>query len=128
MKNIQLSLKTKWFKMTESGEKTEDYREITPYWCNRFLTPVKKGVFDWKSFFVGEDDASRLVSVGVYHDYFAFKPFLYNRMTLGYPKKTDKSKLLIYAHAGIEIGTGRAEWGAEEGKVYFIIKHGNRIN
>jgi len=35
MKNLQLSLKTKWFELTKSGEKTEDYREITPYWCNR---------------------------------------------------------------------------------------------
>lgn len=30
-KNLQMSLKRKWFEMTKSGIKTEDYREITPY-------------------------------------------------------------------------------------------------
>ena len=29
MANLQLSLKRKWFEMTKSGVKTEDYREIT---------------------------------------------------------------------------------------------------
>ena len=31
-KNLRLPVTTKWFEMTKSGEKTEDYREITPYW------------------------------------------------------------------------------------------------
>ena len=31
MSNLQLSLKTKWFEMTKSGIKTEDYREINDY-------------------------------------------------------------------------------------------------
>jgi len=35
--NLQLPLKKQWFEMTKAGIKTEDYREITPYWCNRFL-------------------------------------------------------------------------------------------
>jgi len=32
-----MSLKTKWFEMTKNGGKTEDYREITPYWCKRLM-------------------------------------------------------------------------------------------
>lgn len=39
--NLQLSLKTRWFEMTKSGLKTEDYREITPYWVKR-LTQFNK--------------------------------------------------------------------------------------
>lgn len=33
--NLQLSLKTKWFEMTKSGIKKEDYREINSYWITR---------------------------------------------------------------------------------------------
>ena len=31
MKNLQLSLKTKWFEMTKAYIKTEDYRDINEY-------------------------------------------------------------------------------------------------
>ncbi len=29
---LRLSLKTEWFEMTSPQGKTEDYRELTPYW------------------------------------------------------------------------------------------------
>jgi hypothetical protein len=35
--NLQLPLKKQWFEMTKSGIKTEDYREITPYWVKRLV-------------------------------------------------------------------------------------------
>ena len=35
MKKLDLILKAKWYDMIESGAKTEEYREITPYWVNR---------------------------------------------------------------------------------------------
>lgn len=41
---LHLPLKAKWYYLQESGEKTEEYREITPYWrsrlCNRSYTHV----------------------------------------------------------------------------------------
>ena len=37
LKELRLSLKTKWFEMTKAGIKTEDYREINPYWWKRFV-------------------------------------------------------------------------------------------
>lgn len=37
MKTLTLSLKKKWFDMIASGEKTEEYREIKPYWEKRLL-------------------------------------------------------------------------------------------
>lgn len=37
MSTLQLSLKRKWFDMTSPEEKSEDYRDITPYWCNRLI-------------------------------------------------------------------------------------------
>ena len=33
---LHLNLKAKWFDMIASGEKKEEYREIKPYWINKF--------------------------------------------------------------------------------------------
>ena len=41
--------------------------------------------------------------------------------TLGYPKKTDMERRLVFKNPKIRIGTGRPEWGAEPGKMYFVI-------
>jgi len=56
-----------------------------------------------------------------------FNPFLTNIITLGYPKSTDTSRIIQFEHAGIEIRTGKLEWGAVEGKLYFVIKNGKKI-
>jgi hypothetical protein len=107
MNKLTLPLKTKWFEMTKAGIKTEDYRELTPFWKSR-LTDQKKNwarpIEQWK-----------------------FKKFDLNIMTLGYPKSTDTERVLKFEHAGIEIRTGNPEWGAEPGKLYFVIKHGKQI-
>ena len=34
---LHLILKDEWFQLYKAGLKTEEYREITPYWCNRLL-------------------------------------------------------------------------------------------
>jgi len=113
---LQLSLKTKWFKMTEAGVKTEDYREITSYWIKRLVECVL------------DEQGNITKPIGDYAqvDYcrFIFKPFTQNTMTLGYPKSTDKERILSLEHKGIEIRTGKPQWGAEPNKLYFVIKHG----
>lgn len=35
-KMLILPIKKRWFDMIRSGEKTEEYREIKPYWATRF--------------------------------------------------------------------------------------------
>lgn len=37
MKILHLTIKKKWFDMILSGDKTEEYREIKPYWRIRLL-------------------------------------------------------------------------------------------
>lgn len=37
MNILHLTIKKKWFDMILSGNKTEEYREIKPYWQNRLL-------------------------------------------------------------------------------------------
>jgi hypothetical protein len=41
--------------------------------------------------------------------------------TLGYPKKTDTERRIVFKNPKIRVGTGRPEWGAEHGKLYFVI-------
>ena len=35
MNDLFLPLKTKWYDLIDSGEKTSEYREVKPYWDNR---------------------------------------------------------------------------------------------
>ena len=117
--NLQLSLKKQWFEMTKSGIKTEDYREITPYWIKRL---VDKDVFRYcttESFLQWYNNMPEFVTL----QHVVNKPII-NIMTLGYPKKDDAERILKLEHKGIEIRTGNQEWGAEPNKLYFVIKHG----
>ena len=97
MKTLTLPLKRKWFEMIKAGVKKEEYRAITPYWIKRLLeNPEDKERAKFKSF-------DRLV------------------FTLGYPKADDTERRLVFKNPKIRIGTGRPEWGAEPGKMYFVI-------
>lgn len=120
MKNLQLPLTKQWFYMTKSGEKPEDYREITPYWIKRFCNGLylENGNIIPLSFPIDQKDYHRL----------CFKKFQNNIMKLGYPAKGNTEKILQYNHAGIEIREGNPNWGALPGITYFVIKHGTIIN
>jgi len=121
--NLQLSLKTKWFEMTKAGIKSEDYREITEYWVRRLIhTSMESnwGLCDFVREF--EYHGNELMFLEKYG-----KKFTTNIMKLGYPSKDDTARIIIFEHAGIEIRTGKPEWGAEPNKLYFVIKHGKRL-
>lgn len=118
-KNLQMSLKTKWFEMTKAGIKTEDYREINEYWVKRLVNPLPKNMA------ISYRTVEALIKG--YSEERGFKKFDFNIMTLGYPKSTDTERILKLEHKGIEIGYGNPEWGAEPNKLYFIIKHGDII-
>ena len=127
--NLQLSLKKKWFDLTKAGIKTEDYREITPYWCTRLL--LHNGQSKNKAFWKTRLEIYYKETIGgVLEDYddrigISSKKFDKNIMTLGYPKKTDKDRILEIEHKEIEIRAGKPEWGAKPNKLYFVIKHGD---
>ena len=115
---LQMSLKTEWFEMTKAGIKIEDYREITPYWMKRLVHSCSCLPY-YKPHEL--NIAIEECPLG------GFKEFKSNTMTLGYPKKGDTERIIEFEHAGIEIRTGNPAWGAESGKLYFVIKHGNRL-
>ena len=120
-KDLRLPLKKQWFEMTKAGIKTEDYREITPYWAKRLA-----GVWSWKGVKNGLFPSIESTFMSDFN-IVSFKPFATTTLTLGYPSATDTDKLITFEHLGIEIGYGKQEWGAEPNKLYFIIKHGKLL-
>ena len=121
MRNLQLSLIEKWFRMTEEEIKLADYRELTPYWYARLC--LYEGKKQPKSFW----EFAPRNSFSFDSNKVSFVKFEYNIMTLGYPKATDTERILKIEHKGIEIGKGIQDWGALKGKLYFVIKHGKII-
>ena len=120
---LTLSLKRKWFEMTKAGIKTEDYREINEYWMKRLLTKQSYEHYLSCKYSGGNEFENGNFDI----DYVDFKTFTNNVMTLGYPKSTDKERILKLEHKGIKIRHGNPDWGAEPNKLYFVIKHGEII-
>lgn len=111
--DLILPLKKQWFYMIASGEKPEEYREITEYWIRRFLDkecwielPTPQEIID------GVLDQC---------DFEPFRKFDAIEFTCGYPKKEDTSRRMTFQNPHIRIGEGKTEWGAEKGKKYFVI-------
>lgn len=93
---LHLTLKKKWFDMIASGEKKEEYREITDYWIRRLH----------KFGSAADDD---------------FKDFDVVRFRNGYAKN---APVMVVECLGIEVCQGMMIWGAEPDKEYFVIKLG----
>lgn len=107
MKILYLPLKEKWYRMIESGEKKEEYREFNKFWLTRLAD---------KSFY------DQISSVVLGHRQMPFKPFTHVHFTLGYPLKDDVSRNMIKEIKEIVIAEGNPNWGAVEGEVYFVIR------
>lgn len=108
METLHLTLKRKWFDLILSGEKTEEYRELKYYWCNRFC---KK---DWQNLKLQIDENS------LDWDKLQFKTITF---TNGYGN--DKPQFVI-EFKGLKIGKGKPEWGASLYET-FVFKLGNVI-
>ena len=76
-KVLHLHLEKKWFKKIVSGEKTEEYREIKPYWASRLVNQKAESgevLFDEFGGYcrvLGEPE---------------YKPFTHVHFLLGFPK------------------------------------------
>lgn len=116
---LTLSLNRKWFDLIKSGEKTEEYRRFGRVPFGTHLSRVEnQSVFYWNTRLVKHifpkldgDENYRVIQ----------KDFGKLVFTLGYPKKTDTSRRLVFKNPKIRIGTGKPEWGAEPGELYFVI-------
>lgn len=94
---LHLVLKGKWYRMIESGEKPEEYRDITEYWQTR-LEPVRKALA------AGETPIARL--------YLGYQP---DRPQMDFEIKD------------LWTGIGHPKLGAEPCTPYYIIELGKRL-
>ena len=108
-------------RMIERGIKKEEYREIKIYWEKRLLDyeRLKKHVIDNYA----ELKLKQLLfphRVPLEYACTSFpKGFTHVRFYLGYAKKRPS---MTFKLDGISMGKGNPEWGAEPGKLYFVIR------
>lgn len=95
---LVLQIKKKWFDMIRSGEKKEEYREIKPYYTNRFKNFLPR-VTDFKP---GELIFSKIIIVF--------------RNGYSYNSPSIKCK------CELKIGQGKEKWGAVPKKQYYILR------
>lgn len=113
---LKLTLKKKWFDMVASGVKIEEYREIKPYWMQRLMRCYAKGFRPCKyQMCASYDPMCNLI----------FEPFTKVEFTNGYGKHRPRITL---EYKGIDTGIGNPDWGAENGREYFVIKLGEEIS
>jgi hypothetical protein len=96
---MEIPIAEPWFSMILSGEKKEEYREIKPYWYTRF-----KKVFSFV----------KNTTIPIERDW--DKHWI--RLRNGY----GKARPSVMAEVTLRRDTGKAEWGAEEGKEYYVLK------
>lgn len=125
MKILHLSLKAKWYRMIESGEKPEEYREIKHYWAFRLYE-----CFDKKQRKICKEMAKTHPDGITCNKCSLAKRIPYERVTfsLGYPKADDALRHMTFEYRGLSCGKGRPEFGAPVDRAVFIIKLGERID
>lgn len=125
-KILDLPLKKEWYNMIESGVKTEEYRELKPYWCNRLLYFTTLGVKEYwedilrKSKLAVSKFPFLTLNKTLINEY-GTRNYTHVRFRYGYTKET-----MLFEIDSISIGKGNKEWGAPDEDV-FILKLGKRI-
>ena len=123
MRILHLVLTGKWYDMIASGEKTEEYRALTPYWCNRLVQ--KYGVKFWKGIFEHNsiDKLRDKRNFGIPKGFGTYVVRDYDAVCFhrGYTNTT-----MTFEYHRLDIDKGKEEWGAPKEPV-FIIKLGKRL-
>lgn len=91
---LVLPIKRKWFDMILAGEKTEEYREIKPYWTKRFKTIELL------------DDSGKPTN---------------NKALVTFRNGYGKDAPEFKAWVTMDIGDGLRNWGAETGARYYVL-------
>lgn len=117
-KTLYLSLKKEWYNLIDDGVKTEEYREIKPYWVKRLLA-LKNEKIDAANV---EDITNNIKELGDIPTDMCVVPYTDVCFSYGYTKKRMTFKI-----DGISISNGKTEWGAPEQDKVFVIKLGERI-
>lgn len=115
--------------MILSGEKTEEYRDIKPYWIRRLVN------IDSPEEYKGEN---KLAADNIHYDaqnyqwdevlkayYASYKEFDIIRFTNGYAKGVPTFDI---ESKGTEYGEGFVKWGANGTSNYFVLKLGKILS
>jgi len=128
MSTLHLNLVRIWFNMIFWGDKREEYREITPYFCSKFLLVngdhwTRKEWLEcpWFTF-----DNNKLYEVGLLKRLLSdgdvsVKEFDSVTFSNGMTPPVPRFEIEFF---GIEVGEGVKKWGAVKGERYLIIKLG----
>ena len=116
---LKLTIKKKWFDMILSGEKKEEYRELSGYWKSRLA--IQKGDK------AAKQSLDALFYLGLGYDFLPRTDFNKVHFFNG-GSFSKKYPNFIVELKEIEIGTGNVEWGAEPGKEYFVLMLGKIIH
>ena len=112
MKILNLILKKKWYNLIEQGIKTEEYREIRPYYSKKFLY----GCAFCERVECTVQCTMQTIEMSEYYQCKIVK------LRLGYTKK-----YMLFHIEKVIISKGKEEWGANPGQFYFVIKLGKRM-
>ncbi len=124
MKILDLPLKAKWYDMTESGVKKEEYRNINPYWCCRLVA----GNYSRSYWELLQHDITKAepITKHKFSDelrlFYKMADYTHVRFRYGYTKRT-----MLFELKEITIGKGNPAWGAPDNDV-LILKLGKRCN
>lgn len=102
--------------MWRSGDKKIDFREIKPYWANRFCE-------NYDSVCKSRFKHGLKPCVAYNMTCICFKPKKYERLILnkGYPNKDDSTRRLIRLNPVIGIGKGEERLGSDPRQFYFTV-------
>lgn len=117
-KTLHLNLKRKWFDMILSGEKKEEYRDLTMFWGSRLTDKICcESIVDVE---VGK---TWLYDIDI--EDVVWKEF--DTVTFSNGMVKDAPRFVI-EFKGFEIRGGKQEWGAIKGVEYFTIKLGKVVS
>ena len=113
---LDLVLKYKWYDMIVNGIKREEYREIKPYWTKRIKCRCS-------SCHVKVDVKNCLVDC----DELMYPKRVYSNIKFVRFHRGYSSTTTAFAVLDVFIDTGNPEWGAEAGKLYYVIRLGEKL-
>lgn len=124
-----LPIKRKWLEMIRSGEKKEEYRSLSPYYAARF-----KKYLGWEFHPATQRQVEQAIRTAEAEEkeFRIHYPECDDNWNIEWGKGAAFNEIVLRAgysllspaieiSGHITIGPGRQEWGAEEGKEYYIL-------
>ena len=109
---LHLVLKAEYYDLIERGEKLEEYRDITPHWRKRICRNESRC------------QMKDVCKANIYCHYDDGVPCKHVVVTF---HRAYTNTVMRFRINKVVIGHGRPEWGAMDGKKYYVIKLGERL-